>query len=539
MRSSQTNDGPQSGLHIPPVWWRAGWTKQTAAAIPGALTLAVLYAVLLIASRPARAQVGNTLYNFSGGSDGGYASCSLISDGAGNFYGTTTLGGLPCPSNSRGCGTVFEFSPDGSGGWKETVLYTFTGAPDGALPEAPVIFDKAGNLYGTTSDGGAFYRGTVFELSPVGSSWTETVLHTFTGQGDGARPNTGLIMDQAGNVYGATEGDNNGPGSIFELSRSGADWTETTIYPSGPFGGLTMDATGNIYATGLSIVLELSRNGGGGWDTTVLHTFTGYPQDGMNAEGTLVFDQGGNLFGITYSGGAKNDGTVYKLSPGQNGQWTEQILYSFKNGKDGRQPSAGVVLDAAGNIYGTTARGGALGPKHQGTVFELLAPAGAGDYKEKVLYSFYGPNGTSPNGILDSAGNLYGTTALGGTSNSGVVFEVTPPTVTATTLTSSPNPSTYGQVVTFTAVVTPAPPDGETISLMKGKTVLGTGSLSGGSASFVTSALPRGGTRIAAVYGGDPRFSGSTSNTVRQVVKIATKQTHEVWKGAISSAEER
>jgi uncharacterized repeat protein (TIGR03803 family) len=523
MRSSQANDAANSCLHIPLVWRRSGWTKQTPAAIRGALAFAMLCAVLLIASRPASAQVGNTLYNFTGGSDGGYSSASLISDGAGNFYGTTTLGGLPCPSNSRGCGTVFELSPDGDGGWKETVLYTFTGAPDGALPYfAPVMIDKAGNLFGTTSEGGAFFRGTVFELSPAGSGWTETVLYSFTGQGDGARPNTGLIMDQAGNLYGATEGDNNGPGSIFELSPSGADWTETVLYPSGPFGGLTMDAAGNIYATGLTVVLELSPNGSGGWNTTVLHTFTGYPQDGMNAQGTLVFDQGGNLFGTTYSGGAKNNGTVYKLKPGQNGKWTEDILYSFKSGKDGQQPWAGVVLDAAGNIYGTTALGGAL-KKHQGTVFELLAPVGAGDYQEKVLYSFHGPNGTNPYGIpaLDSAGNLYGTTALGGTSNSGVVFEVTPAVATAATLTSSPNPSTYGQPVTFTAVVTPAPPNGETISFKKGKTVLGTGSLSGGTATFVTSALPRGGSRIAAVYGGDPRFYGSTSNTVKQVVKKA------------------
>jgi uncharacterized repeat protein (TIGR03803 family) len=513
-------------LHRLPVWGRSGGTKQRVGAIRCALTFAVLGAVLLIASRPARAQVETTLYNFTGGSDGAYASSSLISDGAGNFYGTTALGGLPCPSDSRGCGTVFELSPDSYGGWKETVLYAFTGQPDGAVPYlAPVIFDKAGNLYGTTSEGGAFNRGVVFELSPVGSGWTETVLYSFTGQGDGARPTAGLIMDAPGNLYGTTAGDNNGPGSVFELSPSGVDWTMQMIYQVLSSGGLTMDTAGNLYGTAFNAVFELSPNRNGSWNPTVLHTFTGYPQDGMDAQGALLFDQGGNLFGVTYSGGAKNNGTVYKLSPGPNGQWTEKTLHSFKDGKDGRQPWAGVTLDASGNIYGTTARGGALGPKHQGTVFELLVSGGEGDYKERVLYSFLGPNGTNPYGIpvLDSTGNLYGTTALGGTSNSGVVFEVTPPVVTAATLTSSPNPSTYGEAVTFTAVLTPAPPDGETISFMKGKTVLGMGLLSGGSARFVTSVLPRGGTRIAALYGGDPRFSGSTSNTVKQIVKDATE----------------
>jgi uncharacterized repeat protein (TIGR03803 family) len=526
MRLSQTNDGTQCRLQISPRWRRLGWTKQTAATIGCALTLAVLCAVLLIAFPRAEAQTGTTLYNFTGGSDGDYPASSLISDGAGNFYGTTALGGQSCPSNARGCGTVFEISPNGNGDWKKTVLHTFTGPPDGAVPYLdPVIFNKAGNLFGATSDGGAFNHGAVFELSPMGGSWTETVLYSFTAHGDGAHPLAGLIMDQAGNLYGTTAGDPN-PGCVFELSPSGAAWTEQVIYGVTPTGGLTMDAAGNMYGTTFSTVFELSPNGNGGWNPTLLHTFTGYPRDGMDAQGNLVFDQAGNLYGITYSGGAKNNGTVYKLSPEHDGQWTEEILYSFKSGKDGRQPWAGVVLDAGGDIYGTTVRGGAIGPKHQGTVFELLAPGGgAGSYKEKVLWSFSGPNGANPYGIpvLDSAGNLYGTAAVGGTNNAGVVFEVTPPVVTTTTLTASPNPSTYGQAVTFSAVVTPAPPDGETVSFVKGKTVLGMESLSGGSASFVTSALPPGGTTVTAVYGGDLKFSGSTSNTVRQRVKIATE----------------
>jgi uncharacterized repeat protein (TIGR03803 family) len=326
MLSSRASDGTQSRLHSPSVGRRLVWTKQAAAAIRGALTLAVLCVVLVIASRPVQAQSETTLYNFTGGRDGGYPSSSFISDAAGNFYGTTTLGGLPCPSSSRGCGTVFELSPDGNGSWNETVLYAFTGSPDGAVPYlAPMVFDKAGNLYGTTSDGGRFSRGAVFELSPVGSSWTETILYSFTGGAAGSHPEAGLIMDSAGNLYGTTSTYQDS-GNVFELSPTVAGWAQHVIYAEPASGGLTMDAAGNIYGTTFSTVFELSPLGSGGWNPTVLHTFTGYPQDGMDAQGTLVFDPAGNLYGITYSGGAKNNGTVYKLKLGENGQWTEERM---------------------------------------------------------------------------------------------------------------------------------------------------------------------------------------------------------------------
>ena len=285
--------------------------------------------------------------------------------------------------------------------------------------------------------------------------------------------------------------------------------------------GLAMDADGNIFGTTEKTVFELSPNGNGGWNSTVLHTFTGAPKDGQYAESTPVLDQAGNLYGTTEYGGAANQGTVYELSPG-NGTWTEYVLYSFKGGKkdDGGYPFGGIAFDASGNIYGTTLNGGKYGG---GTVYELVAPVGKGSYKEKVLWSINGTDGSEPYDalILDSAGNLYGTTEGGGQYGGGVVFEVTPPAATATTLTSSPNPSTYGQAVTFAAVVAPAPTDGETVSFMKGKTVLGTGSLSGGSASFTTSTLPLGGNAVTAVYGGDTHLASSTSNAVKQVVKKA------------------
>ncbi len=427
------------------------------------------------------------LYNFANNPDGGNPDASLTSDGAGNFYGTTEYGGAYFG------GTVFELTPNGSGGWNETVLYSFcsvVGAhcTDGAtLFDSYVIFDSVGNLYGTTYAGGANGAGTVFELSPAGASWTETVLYNFCSQSgcaDGADPINGLIMDPAGNLYGTTlQGAN---GVVFELSPSGGGWTEQVIYTgSGPMGAVA---------------------------DSVPYGVAG-----------LAMDAAGNLYGTTGYGGGKGYGMVYRLSPVENGGWKEKILYSFKGGnKDGSRPLAGVVLDAVGNIYGTTYEGGESG---EGTVFELVAPVGKGSYKEKVFWSFNGTDGSAPYGglTLDSAGNLYGTATYGGSSGYGVVFEVNPSAAaTTTTLTSSLNPSTYGQAVTFTAVVASSagvPPDGETVTFVDGSTELGMGALTAGSASFTTSALPVGRSTITAVYGGDLNFDGSTSNKVRQVVK--------------------
>jgi len=538
MHSARINSRTTGPWNISAVGPRFGSTKLAAGAphirafcecvgvcaIRAALTLAVLSALLIIAARPAQAQTETTLYAFTG-SDGSDPLSGLTFDGAGNLYGTDEGGGL------YGYGTVFELSPNGSGGWNETTLYSFTGGADGARPSnCAVIFDRVGNLYGTAAWGGAYGYGVVFELSPVGTSWTETVLHNFDG-GDGGGPENSLIMDPAGNLYGTTlYGAWGEYGGVFELSPSGSGWTERLIYsfPSDTAisAGLTMDAAGNIFGVGTSTVFELSPNGTGGWNPTVIHTFTGAPRDGSTPEGTLVLDQAGNLYGTTVYGGAENIGTVYKLSPvtsgKNNGKWTERILHSFRGGKeDGYEPWAGIVFDADGNIYGTTFFGGKFG---DGTVYELVAPVGTSSYyRMKVLWSFNIYNGYCPSAtpILNSAGNLYGT-ARGGWYPSGydVAFEVTPGTTT--TLTSSPNRSTYGQAVTFTALVTSSagtPPDGETVTFEHGKTVLGTGVLSGGSASFTTSTLEVGTTTVTAVYGGDALFLGSKSNTVRQVVE--------------------
>jgi len=396
-----------------------------------ALTLAVLSALLLIAARPAQTQTEKVLYNFTGGTDGGNPYSRLTSDSAGNFYGTTFYGGF-------GLGTVFELSPNGSGGWNETVLYNFCSAPgcvDGAYPTySYVTFDNKGNLYGTANQGGANGYGVVFELSRAGASWTETVLYNFGLAHGGVDPVNGLIMDSKGNLYGTTEYDVSGgiPGTVFELSTSGGGWTEQVIYDNADiyYGGLTMDAAGDIFGTTLSTAFELLPNGKGGWNPTVIHTFRGRGTilvDGSRPDGTPVLDQAGNLYGTTYYGGANGYGTVYRLSPGRTG-WTEKILYSFGGGPkgDGSYPFAGIVFDATGNIYGTTVDGGQFGSA--GTVYELAAPLGKGSYRERVLWSFNDTDGFEPYGslILDSAGNLFGATADGGSSNRGVVFEMTP-----------------------------------------------------------------------------------------------------------------
>jgi len=380
------------------------------------LALVLLSALLLIAAQPAQAQTETVLYNFTGSPDGNDPTSRLTADSAGNFYGTTYYGG----DGSPGFGTVFELSPNGGGGWNETVLYRFTGGADGAYPAySDVIFDSAGNLYGTTyRGGGEFGLGVAFQLTPNGGGWTESVLHVFKGgEIDGGHPESRLIMDKAGNFYGTTFSGGNTQGTVFELSPApGGTWTERIIYGAkATYAGLTMDAAGNIFGTTRDQkVFELSPNGNGGWNASVIHVFTGSPNDGAGPYGTLVFDSAGNLYGTTRAGGTYTRGTVYELSPGPNG-WTERILYSFRGGINPKHPLGGVVLDAAGNIYGTTTRGTVA-------TFELVN-IGGGSYTFKILCG----DGSLASLFLDTAGNLYGTSLsnpFGGIF--GKVFECTP-----------------------------------------------------------------------------------------------------------------
>jgi uncharacterized repeat protein (TIGR03803 family) len=379
------------------------------------------------------------LYQFTGGVDGGGPSSSLVMDASGNLYGTTYNGGSATGScGSSGCGVVFELTRSGSD-WKESVLYAFQGVPDGAFPGGNLLFDTSGNLYGTTSRGGAGTNcqsdgcGTIFELSPHSGSWTEIVLYSFKNTSDGAFP-AGLTFDASANLYGTT-------GSTFyELSPSkqpGSGWTEHTFYNFGegtPNPGLIFDGEGNLYGTyydldiqfcnpniGCGAVFEL-KHAHRQWRETDLYDFLGDGNGGQPAAG-VIRDSKGNLYGTGAQGG-NNFGIVFELTHA-GGQWKESLLYNFcsrDNCSDGAFPLAGLVMDGNGVLYGTTDWGGKC--LYCGVVFKLAHTMNG--WKETVLYGFESGNGPGPSAeslILDARGNLYGT--AGSTSVNGLVFEVT------------------------------------------------------------------------------------------------------------------
>ena len=423
-----------------------------------ALATATVLALTVFLTQPAQAQtlpaaawMEKVLHNFNNnGTDGYYPRASLISDAAGNLYGTTIYG------STDGVGTVFELTPTTGGGWTEQVLHSFGNGTDGGEPRASLIFDAAGNLYGTTYGGGIYCHsiggcGTVFELTlTAGGNWTEAVLYNFGSfTDDGYEPSASLIFDAAGNLYGTTQfGGIHGWGTVFELTpTTGGGWSEQVLYnfcaqtncsTDGflPSAGLIFDAAGNLYGTttlggtdGVGTVFELTPTGGGGWSEQVLLNFgTGgaFPQAG------LIFDAAGNLYGTTSEGGT-NIGTVFELTPNVGGGWTETVLHNFGSGTDGSYPYAGLIFDAAGNLYGTTQYGGTYNSCSGGcgTVFELTPTAG-GKWTEQVLLNFNGTGGANPYAglIFDAAGHLYGTTQLTYYNCSGfycgTVFELMP-----------------------------------------------------------------------------------------------------------------
>jgi len=463
MHSSGTNGRSKSCLNISEVEPRFSSTKLAAAIIRGVLMLAVIFALVMIAAQPAQAQTETVIYNFCsqpGCTDGLDPTGNLILDSAGNLYGTSVLGGNGCPTNPSGCGVVFELSPEGGGGWTQTVLYSFSSVVTGANPIlAPLVFDSAGNLYGTTDYGGSDNVGVVFELSPSGSSWTQAVLNSMVyGGAGGKQPEAGLILDAQGNLYGTTTSGGRynrkrcptrfgGCGVVFELTPSqGGTWTETVLhtFKGSLDGGIPqaapiLDAQGNLYGTtavgganNSGIVWKLTPitkgKKKGQWKEQILHTFKGGTTDGASPWAGLIADAQGNFYGTTQEGGAYGSGTIFELTP-KNGSWTETILYTFTGGWDGGLPTSPLVFDNAGNLYGTTAAGGSGSCSGGcGVVFELT-PSQGGAWTETVLHSFAGtPDGAvSWSGLIfDTQGNLYGMTREGGLSNSGVVFEVTP-----------------------------------------------------------------------------------------------------------------
>jgi uncharacterized repeat protein (TIGR03803 family) len=345
---------------------------------------------------------------FAGGAT---PEAGLVRDAAGNLYGTAAAGG----AFACNCGVVFMVSPpaSGSGPWTETILHTFQGYPsDGGVPLANLVFDAAGNLYGTTLIGGASQAGTVFKLSPPAAGqtqWSESLLYEFSGaNGDGQFPYSSLTFDGSGNIYGSSFlGGASNEGMAFELVPPTAGATAWNLVPvhsfaggsdgANPISGLAFDSSGNLYGTTFThgvagfaggTVYRLSPSGGA-FTETVLHTFTGVTIgsafDGALPYGNLVLDSKGDIFGTTLAGGAgqiipgeaSNAGTVYEVSPVSGGTWHESLIHSFNGDtgdpstEDGESPYGGVVFDSHGNLYGTTAQGGS---SDFGTVFSLTPP---------------------------------------------------------------------------------------------------------------------------------------------------------------------
>lgn len=340
--------------------------------------------------------VFTTLYEFTSGSGGSIPVGTPYIAPDGTIYGTTDGGGnLDCrDSFGDGCGTVFRLRPQPtfcaalSCPWINTVLYTFTGGSDGSDPYTGVVLDVAGNVYGTTNAGGASQMGVAYELSPDGSGWSESTIHTFTGGNDGAYPtSTPVLVLGSGTLYGTTRVGGNCPaggtgcGTVFQLTPAGSGWNETILYNfSGPYGaplgGLVLDPAGNIYgsASTPNTVFELS-NLNGVWTATSLYSDETIELQSFRS--TLARDTAGNLYGTSEFGGNTTNctygcGFVYELTPSAGG-WTFTELYEFTGGSDGQLPIGGVVLDSGGNIYGTTYSGGShtCGALGCGVVWEI------------------------------------------------------------------------------------------------------------------------------------------------------------------------
>jgi uncharacterized repeat protein (TIGR03803 family) len=392
-------------------------------------TVAVMTCLMVSAQEKA-------LYSFSVGSG---PEGALVADSKGNLYGTTSFGG------QFGNGAVFELSPPTQRGksWTEKTLYSFDAAAGDLFePIGPLVLHN-GKLYGTTYGGPSADPGGVFELSLSGSTWTETILHIFTGTlSDGWYPQYGVVFDSSGNLYGATyQGGSHEVGVIFQLvPGTGGIWTENILYsftglsdggyPTGP---VFMSKTGQLYGLAgwngknfSGLVYELKS--GTPWTESVLYTFTG-GTDGGGPSGPLTLDKAGNFYGVTGVGGLGN-GVVFELSP-SGSTWTESALYSFTGGSNGNKPFEGAIFDSTGSLYGTTSLGGSGSCSSGfgcGAVFKLTPPTGGGSWTETTLYDFTGgSDGGEPlASLILHKGFLFGTSYVGGTSNGGVVFQVKP-----------------------------------------------------------------------------------------------------------------
>ncbi len=395
----------------------------------GASPLVVAVAVALTtgtsSSAVASGNAFKVLYSFAGNGDAAYPYAGLITDKAGNLYGTTIQGG------ANGDGTIFEITPSGT----ESILHSFTGGADGSQPHGPVIMDKDGNLYGATTYAGAGGAGVVFKIAPDG---TYTVLHSFNkNDANGGYPMGGVIRDKRGDLYGTTQnfGANN-QGVVFKIKPNGV---YTVLHAFGSFSGdggtpgggnLLRDAAGNLYGatnTGgtynLGTVFKLAPDG----TETILHSFTWFGADGNLPNGDLIMDKSGNLYGTAAGGDGDSyyaEGEVFKIT--SDGDF--KVLHDFTGGNgtgDGQGPDGGLFLDIDGNLFGTTCSGGKTGSDGAGTIFEISAGG-----VENVVYSFTGgsdgycPTGSLIKDGLTQRGYFFGTASNGGGSGGGTVFEI-------------------------------------------------------------------------------------------------------------------
>lgn len=387
------------------------------------------------------------LYDFQNGSDGAVPSTSLIADKSGNLYGTATnVGGVG--SCNVHCGTIFELSPPASkrGRWTFTTLYSFKGARDGGLPEGNLIFGPDGSLYGTANVGGRYGKfgdGVIFQLKPSGQHWNEKVLHSFGKDADGRNPHGGLVVDAQGNLYGTTvNGGKYFAGTVFQWSPSNG--METVLYNfsggedgGSPLAGLVIDPNGRLFGTtefggyfsyycqgGCGIVFQVEPPSGAGdlWTYEVIHEFVaGVPGDGASPVDPLLLDRAGNLYGTTFESQGTGGGTAFELIPTRHDQpWTETVLYRFPAYRgDAQYSSAGFISDNAGNLYATSQNGGAT---YKGDAFKLIPPATSGGaWTDAILHTFvstkHGATYPSTSLVFGSNGLLYGTTPYGGTGN--------------------------------------------------------------------------------------------------------------------------
>ncbi len=424
--------------------------------------------ILMILTQTVQAQTYRVIYNFSGGRDGAAPEAGVVIDRAGNLYGTTSTRG------AFDVGTVFKLAPRGSG-WILSPLYSFTGGDDGQFPAAPVTIGPDGNLYGITFNGGndgceLAGCGTVFKLTfPARACeaelcpWTETVLYRFTGSSDGANPTGDVIFDAAGNIYGTTQGGGSAnDGTVFKLTHSGSSWTESALHSFNaqtdgrfPQSGVIFDSAGNLYGTAMfggpnndGTAFELTPSGSS-WTENTIYSFTG-ESDGAYPVGGLIFDLAGDLYDSTSAAGPNSGGTAFELSP-LPGAWTFTMLYGLACSgdwcndsldaagsdsaflpprfSDSPGPQANFLMDAAGNLYGTTFSDGPYGC---GSIFKL-SPSGGG-WIYTSLHDFTGGTAgcmSAGNVAINASGNLFGTASIGGTgsctqSSCGIVWEITP-----------------------------------------------------------------------------------------------------------------